>query len=216
MKKHRLRGLLLGFSMVLVLFGPALAQDIDPSCPVGCPAPPEAGPELFVTSVDNENNDGTGVADIPEPDMGYPVDWSEICGSDPIEPIEFNIAVPFEPCGAVLSIAACFVENPPEQVALSLNGHYVATLPDSPDTENCDIVAYEVPAAWVEDGNNLVQVAMAADGDCVNIGWGALEVEPCPEEVEEEFVPEPGTIVLFGSGLVGLAGYATLRWRTKE
>jgi hypothetical protein len=32
----------------------------------------------------------------------------------------------------------------------------------------------------------------------------------------EEFVPEPGTIALLGSGLLGLAGYAGLRWRTRE
>ena len=31
-----------------------------------------------------------------------------------------------------------------------------------------------------------------------------------------EFVPEWGSIALFGSGLVGLAGYATLRWRARE
>jgi len=37
--------------------------------------------------------------------------------------------------------------------------------------------------------------------------------EVCGEA--EEFVPEPGTMMLLGSGLAGLAGYATLRLRSR-
>jgi len=41
-----------------------------------------------------------------------------------------------------------------------------------------------------------------------------LFAEECP--LGEEFVPEPGTLMLLGSGLVGIAGYAGLRWRTRK
>ncbi len=32
----------------------------------------------------------------------------------------------------------------------------------------------------------------------------------------EEFVPEPGSVVLLGTGLAGLGGYAALRWRSRR
>jgi hypothetical protein len=41
-------------------------------------------------------------------------------------------------------------------------------------------------------------------------------IEVAEDCSQYEFVPEPGTILLLGSGLAGLAGYATLRWRAKE
>jgi hypothetical protein len=42
--------------------------------------------------------------------------------------------------------------------------------------------------------------------------FGTICLNPCAVE----FVPEPGTVLLLGSGLLSLAGYAGLRWRTRE
>jgi hypothetical protein len=39
---------------------------------------------------------------------------------------------------------------------------------------------------------------------------------PIPEEGVLISVPEPGSILRLGSGLMGLAGYAGLRWRTRQ
>lgn len=85
-----------------------------------------------------------------------------------------------------------------------------ATAPES-------VLGREVSAAAQPPGLlgewNL-RVWQVETGESVQVSW--LVVKDVSECAALEFVPEPGSILLLGSGLAGLAGYATLRWKTRE
>jgi hypothetical protein len=211
MKKLWLGGLLLGASLALVLAGGvALAEDVTSSWDdATMPAIP-AG--TYYTDTDNEDNALSG---NPDDDMGVALPPpQDFCPEDPEMPIEFRISSPGGE--ATLIIAAWDIDEDtiapgvPEEDAVYFNGVYVGDLEAGPD-ESWTVSTFSVTAT----GDDLVEADAEGpeEGGCFGIAWGALDLV---EAEEEEFVPEPGTIMLLGSGLAGLAGYAGLRWRSRK
>jgi hypothetical protein len=192
MKKHWLRGLLLGVSIALLLGGGvALAQDLFLRVEKDCVK----------------------------------------CWSGMEYPTEDEYLLPYTMGGWDTNYDLCF--------RVTVNG--VLLQPDHcedyyPDTDPYSDSEW-FPCEWPD--NDLVPVSLlggdvsVANGPPSPLGewnyrlWQKIPGRPNPSaqasflvaevcEVEEEFVPEPSTIMLLGSGLAGLAGYATLRWRTRE
>jgi hypothetical protein len=190
MKRHWLQGLLLGVSLVLFLAGGvALAQGLVMTVDQDCVEcyPVEGGPNHAL------------------PPDEYRVDIM-VTGWDHDETACVRLHLngePFTPlrCGIIPAEEdpiETFFAFPCEAVLANVQG-----------------LAEEIvtPEQYtIEDlyGEWKYRFWQPATGEAASVTWRFAEV------CEEEFVPEPGSMILLGSGLAGLAGYASLRWRSRK